>query len=210
MDSIWLWPLALVAVLMAWPALRAVTVHVLARRLRAQALDAQPDHIDLVRVAEPRWRNEHSRQAAERQLAEAGFVESGAYVVRQVPELTLALFAHPAEGAYAVLYDHPRSGTWAEFVTRYQDGSLATYTTLEPMDVDLPENSVHVAAPQLSLAELWKRMQRERPQRPMRACDRSHAARDFEQGYAESMAWHKRHSPAPVDVEHDEEMKRAA
>lgn len=210
MDSIWLWPLALVAFLMAWPALHAVALRVLGGRVRSQADTAQPDHIYLVRVAEPNSRHEQSRQTTERQLAEAGFVEAGAYLVREMPELSLALYAHPAERAYAVIYDHPRSGSWAEFVTRYEDGSLATYTTLEPVELDLPEGSVHVAAPQLSLGVLWKRMLNERAEKSMRPCDRSHAARDFERGYAESMAYHKRRSPQVVNDDHDEDMKQAA
>ena len=210
MDSIWLWPLGLVAFLLAWPALRALGVRYLGGKLRPQALSAQPDRIYLVRVAEPRWRNAQLRDAADRQLANAGFVEAGVHLVREMPELTLALYAHPAESAYAMFYDHPRSGFWAEFVTRYQDGTLATFTTLEPMDVDVPEGSVHVAAPQLTLGELWKKMLAERPTKPMRACDRGHAAQDFERGYAESMAYHKQHTPQVSEDDSDEDMKRAA
>ncbi len=197
MDSIWLWPLALVAFLFAWPALRVLAARLTADRFPSQALGAAPERISLVRVAEPRWRNAKPRESAERQLAEAGFVEAGAYSVREMAELTLALYANPAARAYAVLYDHPHSGFWAEFVTRYQDGTLANYTSLEPMHADVPEGSVHVAAPELSLAELWKRMLAERPERAMRECSRSAAASDFERGYAESVAHHRQRSVAP-------------
>ena len=210
MDSIWLWPLGLVAFLLAWPVLRALGVRYLGGKIRPQALSAQPDHIYLVRIAEPRWRDAQSRDAADRQLANAGFVEAGVYLVREMPELTLALYAHPAESAYAMFYDHPRSGFWAEFVTRYQDGTLATFSTLEPVDVDVPEGSLHVAAPLLSLADLWKKMLAERPSKPMLPCDRGHASQDFERGYAESMAYHKQHTPQLSEDESDEDMKKAA
>ena len=150
MDSIWLWPLGLVAFLLALPGLRTLAATLLGSRLRPQALRSQPDHIFLLRVTEPKWRNLQPREATDRQLGAVGFIEAGAYVVREMPELTIALYAHPADSAYAVVYDHPLSGLWAEFVTRYDDGTLVTYTTLEPMDVDLPEGSVHVAAPQSS------------------------------------------------------------
>jgi hypothetical protein len=191
-DSIWLWPLGLVALLVAWPALSPLVARLFSDRVRTPALTEQPDHIYLLRVAEPKWRHDDPRQLAETQLASAGFVEAGVFVVREMPELTLGLHAHVAERAYAILYDHPRSGFWSEFVTRYEDGSLATYTTLEPAEVDMPEGSVHVSEPQLSLTLLWKRMLAERPKKPMLECVRARAAQDFEKGYAESVAHHKR------------------
>jgi hypothetical protein len=210
-DSIWLWPLGLVAFLLAWPALRALGVRILGDRFRAQALTEQPDHIDLVRVAQPRWRHPQPREAADRVLTGVGFAEAGVYVVRETPELTLALYAHPAESAYAVCYDHPRSGFWAEFVTRYEDGTLATFTTLEPIAVDVPPGSLHVAAPKLGFGDLWKKLLAERPKKAMRPCDRAHAARDFEQGYAESVAYHKQNTPRIGPVQDDgTELRQAA
>lgn len=199
MDSIWLWPIALVAFLLCWPVLRAIAVHGLGGRLRAQALAEQPDRICLVHVPRPTWRDAAAHETAERQLASAGFAPAGVYMVREMPGLTLGLHVHAAECAYAMLYDHPRSGSWSEFVTRYEDGSIADFTTLEPMEVDLPEGSVHVAAPQLSLTELWARMLAERPRKSMRACSAACAAQDFERGYADSVAHHRRHAaPAPA------------
>ena len=192
MDSIWLWPLVLVAVLVAWPALRPFAARLFADRLRRQALIEPPDRIYLVRVAEARWRHDDARQLAETQLATAGFAESGVYVVREMPDVTLGLHTHPAEKAYAILYDHPRAGFWSEFVTRYADGTLATFTTLEPAEVDVPEGSVHVSEPRLSLTLLWKRMLAERPKKPMLECTRARAAQDFEKGYADSVIYHKR------------------
>lgn len=208
MESIWLWPLALVAVLLAWPALRPLVARLFADRMRPQALAAQPDRIYLLRVEEARWRHAESREAAERQLAAAGFADAGTYVVREMPDLTLGLHAHTGERAYAILYDHPRSGFWAEFVTRYTDATLATYTTLEPMDVDLPQGSVYVADPRLTLTQLWQRMLAERPKKPMSECSRARAAQDFERGYAESVAYHKRHTTT-APAEPDEERKAA-
>jgi hypothetical protein len=77
-------------------------------------------------------------------------------------------------------------------VTRYHDGSLANFTTLEPMDVEVPEGSLYVAAPGYSVAELWQRMK-------CRAAGETHARvltrRSFEglrRGYAESVARHRR------------------
>lgn len=215
MDSIWLWPLALVAFLLAWPALRAIAVRVLGGKLRSQALTEQPDRIYLVHVLRPQWRSEQSREVAERQLSAAGFTAAGVFMVREMPELTLGLYANAAEHAYAMVYDHPRSGFWAEFVTRYEDGSIADFTTLEPMEVDLPEGSVHVSAPQLSLTDLWKKMLAERPNKTMRTCSPARAAQDFERGYAESVAYHRQHAPAVTEptteaADTSEDMKQAA
>jgi hypothetical protein len=191
-DAIWLWPLVLVAFLVALPALKPLAARMLSGRFKPQALADAPDHIFLARVAEARWRHDDARRAAEKQLAAAGFAEAGVYLVREMPELTIGLHAHVAERAYAVLYDHARSGFWSEFVTRYTDGTLATFTTLEPVEVDAPEGSMFVAAPAMSLGELWKRMLSERPKKAMLECVRARAAQDFERGYAESMAFHRR------------------
>lgn len=205
MDTIWIWPLAVVAFLLAWPALRASLSRVTSTPFASQALDEQPDRISLVRVGEPRWRNPEPRDVADRQLTAAGFVDAGAWVVREMPELTLGLYANPRERSYAVIYDHPRSGSWVEFVTRYDDGTLANYSTLEPVDVEVPEGSVHLAAPELGVGDLWKRMLAERPQRPMRECSRAAAAKDFERGYADSVAHHKRNAAPPESTPHDVE-----
>jgi hypothetical protein len=207
-DAIWLWPLALVAFLVALPALQPLAARLLGRRYKPQALAEAPDRIFLVRMAEPRWRHDEARRAAEKQLAAAGFAEAGVYVVREMPDLTLALHAHVAERAYAIVYDHPHSGFWSEFVTRFADGTLATYTTLDPIEVDAPEGSVQVSAPELSLAELWKRMLAERPKKAMLECVRSRAAQDFERGYAESMAHHKRRTASAV--REPEDLRQAA
>lgn len=199
MDSIWLWPLALVALLFALPALRDLAARLAVGRYRTQVREVAPDFISLVRVREPRWRNGRAVALADHELSAAGFAEAGTYLVHQMPELTVGLYALPAERAYAVVYDHPTSGFWAELVTRYHDGSIANFTTLEPMDIEVPEGSLHVAAPELSLGELWRRMQAERPEKPMRECSRADAARDFERGYAESVARHKRAERLRID-----------
>ncbi len=191
MDSIWLWPLALLAVLFALPALRDLAARLAVNHYRPQVREGAPDYISLVRVREPRWRNARAIAVADYELYAAGFAEAGTYLVHQMPELTIGLYALPGECAYAVIYDHPTSGFWAELVTRYHDDSIANYTTLEPMDVEVPAGSLHVAAPELSLGELWKRMLSERPTKPMRQCSRAAAAQDFERAYAESVARHK-------------------
>lgn len=212
MDSIWLWPLALVAFLLSWPAVRAVVARVAGKHYRAKALTSPPDRIYLVRATKPAWRHEQARDSSARQLANAGFENAGTFVVREMPELTLGLYANSTENAYAIVYDHPRSGFWAEFVTRYEDGSVASFSTLEPMEVDVPVGSIHVAAPELSLADLWKRMLAERPKQAMKPCTPFTAAPDFEKGYAESVAYHKQHVPHTVDTDATdvEDMQQAA
>ena len=64
-------------------------------------------------------------------------------------------------------------------------------------------------APQLSLAELWKRMLAERPKKSTLECSRAKAAQDFENGYAESVANHKRRRTAQVETE-SQELREAA
>jgi len=209
-DSIWLWPLGLVAFLLAWPGLRALGVRYLARRVRTQAVLEPPDHISLSRMSEVRWRNAVARDAANRQVEAAGFAEAGNYVIHEMPQLVVGLYAHPGESAYAVFYDHPRSGFWVEFVSRFEDGTIASYTTLEPRDVDVPPGSSHVSAPDLRPGDLWKKMLADRPQKPLLPCSRGSAAADFEKGYAESVARHKEKTALKTPEAPAEAEKRAA
>jgi len=88
-DSIWLWPIALMAFLLCWPVLRAIAMHILGGTLRAQALAEQPDRIYLVHVLRPQWRNAASYENAAGQLTGAGLAPAGVYMVREMPELTL-------------------------------------------------------------------------------------------------------------------------
>lgn len=201
-----MWPLGLVAFLLSWPVVRSLTVRLTQGRFRSQALGNQPDRIYLVRSTQPTWRQEQLRDYAARQLSTAGFVNAGTFQVREMPELTLGLYANAQENAYAMLYDHPRTGFWAEFVTRYEDGTMAHFTTLEPMDVEVPTGSMHVAAPHLTLGDLWKTMLAQRPAKAMLPCSPFTAATDFEKGYAESMARHKTQTTTPaIDTTVDEE-----
>lgn len=208
MDPIWIWAVALVAIIVSWPMWRGFLAKLAAPK-PVQALGEQPERITLQRIGDPRWRHRDDCLRAEHQLAAAGFVECGVYVIREMRDLTLGLWAHPAERAYAMVYDHARTGSWVEFVTRYQDDTLANFTTMEPMDVEVPEGSLHVSAPELSVAELWQRMLAERPARSMRECSRAAAAGDFERGYAESVAHHKR-MVADVEAMLDEDIQKVA
>ena len=209
MDPIWFWPMALMAFIVLWPVWRRIVANSASSTIPVQVLTDQPEQITLQKVGDPKWRHAEACELAERQLAAAGFVECGVYVVREMRELTLGLWAHPAERAYAMVYDHPRSGSWVEFVTRYRDDTLANYTTLEPMEVDVPPGSIHVAAPELSVAELWQQMLAERPRREMRECSRAAAAGDFERGYAESVAHHRR-TVAASETPEDEDFQKVA
>jgi hypothetical protein len=98
-------------------------------------------------------------------------------------EFRVTLWANEPQSAYALLYHHPVKGTWCEFVTRYTDGSVASYSTLEPVAYHLPQGSMHVSKPRLSPGELWQHMLRERPARPMLPCRVTSAVQDFEAGH---------------------------
>ena len=207
-----MWPLGLVEFLLSWPVVRSLTVRLTRGRFRTQALGTQPDRINLVRATQPNWRQDQLREHSARQLSAAGFVNAGTFQVREMPELTLGLYANAQENTYAMLYDHPRMGFWAEFVTRYQDGTVANFTTLEPMDIQIPNGFMHVAAPHLTIGDLWKTMLADRPAKPMLPCNPFTAAVDFEKGYAAAMAYHKQ-QPTITSVEtmsDEEEMRQAA
>src|SRR5256885_614494 len=69
-DSIWLWPLGLVAFLLAWPGLRVLGVRYLSSRMKSQALVEPPDRISLSRMSEGRWRNPVAHERSEEHTSE--------------------------------------------------------------------------------------------------------------------------------------------
>jgi hypothetical protein len=104
---------ALVAVLVAWPALRRFAGALFSDRCGTQALGSSRTRSTCCAWPSPNWRRRTCAQARRDAARVGGFAESGVYVVREMPELTLGCTCTSAEKAYAILYDHPRSASGA-------------------------------------------------------------------------------------------------
>lgn len=197
-DLIWL--AVLVVLLLAWTVVRPAIGFLLGPKIAARALAAQPDEIHLEPAAESSGTEAAALARFSRDLSDLGFHQAGDYTVRELPGVTLRLFANDRESTYAVRYEHPRAGAWFEFACRFTDGSSGTWTTARPSGLaERPGHPVrHV--PNATPASLWKIVGRERPARPAQPSSVSGAAADFEDAWAESIAWRKGRGVSRTEV----------
>lgn len=194
----------------AWAAAGAAAVAVLALRQREllrsvlpeiqAAFQRQPDRLRLQRVEKPEWKRAQTIEEMTRALAGEGFEDAGTFSVDAMPGVQVRLLAKPEDLMMACVYEHPRVGAWAELVTRYEDGSAATATTLPDMGVPRPPWLKSFRFPDASAAELARRLASERPAGAMKRVSAADAPGEFERGYAEHMAWMKNRSLDLNDV----------
>lgn len=174
------------------PVLRLAVAAVFGRSIGARALAQTPDAIHLSPAGASPWRDAAEAGALCRALTDRGFEAGGTFVVDEMPGVVIALFADPVRSFWAAVYDHPRAGRWIELVTRYVDGTTATYTTLSPTGLAPLPGHIHVHVPRTSAAGLLVKAESERPRGAMKPSAAADAARAFVEGYAEGMARRKR------------------
>ena len=187
MNSILFWLGMLAVLAVAGPALRMLIALVSGDQVALQALAKQPSSIRLSPAAASEWRNAAAADNVVRALAPQGFLDAGGYSIAEMAGVRVRLLAQASESFYAAWYEHPTAGSWLELVTRYQDGAGSSVSTLPPTGLAPLAGHQEVKAPGLSPLALLRRARAERPDRPMRPVSVAAAARDFEQGYAESI-----------------------
>jgi hypothetical protein len=171
------------------------------RRIRRQvaeavgrkALERQHDQIHLEPASARPWRDATPAESATEALCENGFQDAGTYTIREMPGVVVRLLADPGASLYANVYEHPRAGSWIEIVARYQDHRGITFTTLPPTGLrPRPEHPI-VHAPGLDPFALCERARAGMPEGALHPATVSRAVRDFEEGYAQAVAWRKAH-----------------
>lgn len=188
-DLIWL--AVLVLLLVSWTVIRPVIGFVFGRGISARALAAQPDTIHLEPCADDSWAAAATRDRLSGDIAGFGFREAGSFTVRELPGVKLRLFANGPDATYAVYYEHPRAGMWFEFACRFTDGSSCTWTTARSTGLaDRPGHPVR-HLPNATAASLWKCVTRERPAKAAHPASVEGAVADFENAWADSIAWRK-------------------
>ena len=164
-----------------------------------RAILKQAEWIKLVPVKEPQWSDPGKIEAMTGELAVEGFTAAGDYSVDELAVL-LRLMVNTSDGVTANIHDHPKGGIWAELVTRYEDGSSATATTLPDKGVPRPEWLKTLRLPGASPAQLCRELVRTRPQGPVRTVTAADAAHEFAQTYFTYMAWLKNRQLSADDV----------
>jgi hypothetical protein len=155
-----------------------------------QAVDAQPDGIRLNRIATPAWDDAIVQQIIS-SFRTAGFADAGAYSVDMMPGVKVAIFAKPEDCIAAYVFEHPKAGTWIELVTRYQDGTSTTLTTLPSTGQKQPAWLTTMRTAKAPAGDLVRQFMRDRRPGAMKHISAEQAPQDFEEGFAKYMQWRK-------------------
>lgn len=200
MTPMLMWLIGMLAVVIVFRLLRPTLAFVLAPQIAAGALSRQPDVIHLEPAADGAWSDPDRRDRLTREIAALGFAEAGTYTVCELPAVKLRLFANGPESLYAIVYEHPRRGSWFEFACRFTDGSGSTWTSLPATGLEPRPGHPVRHLPNATVAALWQAVKRERPAKPAHPAAVSSAVGDFEQVWAESIAWRKQNGISRLEV----------
>ena len=165
-----------------------------------RAVDKQPDHIHLTKRGPQAWAQPDAAGALALPLLENGFSDLGSYTVDELTDVLVRLMTDERNGMLGIVYEHSRAPHWVELVTRYVDGTVATFTTLRPTGLSpLPGYST-VYAPALDACALLHRALQERPKGAVTSITPANAVKIFENGYAEQIALRKRRGVSAQEV----------
>jgi hypothetical protein len=185
-----IFPLMALVLFVVWKLFSATVLREIGRRGVANT----PAEIHLERTslssdAEARIRGDRG------QLVALGFEEVGDFSVREMPGVSVSILVHPPSSVVASIYVHPRAGSWSELLTRYEDGSAASASSVRTTGLNPRPGHLSIREHGARVDSLYRRLLTERPQKPMRSVSPSSAVAEFERGYAEELAYRRTHSP---------------
>jgi hypothetical protein len=163
------------------------------RRARAE----QPDQIRVFPQPGYQWKKPVAVSKLAGPLVARGFTDLGPYRIGAMPEVTVQFLVNPTVSVYACVYEHATAGIWLDLVSRYEDGSRVTFTTVRSNGSDQRPQDTVVRAPSASSETLYGRMLRERPQRTLLPLDAVTVLRLFDAASAEQGLWRKTEGSRP-------------
>ena len=199
-QPMWMF-LTLVALLIVWKLFgrRLLALFLLSETGRGaleglgkRAVEAQPDQITLERLADPNWRDASVGEVVAA-FCDAGFTDAGAYSVGNMPRVKVNILVKPTDRVAAHVYEHPDAGIWIELVTRYQDGTSTTLTTLPSTGQNQPGWLTTIRTGKAPADDLLRKFIADRRLHSgvMKPVSVEEAPREFEEGYARYVLWRK-------------------
>ena len=192
--------LILVVLLVVWKLFGKRIIALLMVRSAAQgamndigkkAINAQPDFVNLTRDEFPKFTNSAGIDEFKNPLLASGFEYVGTFNVDKMPGVKIVVLVKPPDYVTAHIYEHPKAGIWIELVTRYQDGSSHTLTTLPSTGLQLPPFVQTIRAAKAPAPSLVQQLIAGRRVGEMKRVDASDAVNEFEQNYAKYILWQK-------------------
>jgi hypothetical protein len=176
----------------------ALAVWVLRRLVSAltrasEALDATsplpPFRICLLPCPNADWTKAGPVQALAQPLRQAGFVEAGVFVVREMPGTRVWGFVQPQTAVLAAIYQLDQLVA-LDLVSVYGDGGSLTYSnTRVGAEFPRPPRQPARRLPDAAPAQLYHALLAERPKAPPAAVSPQTFVRRFEQDYARQQDW---------------------
>jgi len=168
-----------------------------------QALSRVPQQVSLQRTEFPTWTHASEVEQQAAPLRGEGFKDLGAYSVSTIPGVLICMMAHPQTYVAAHIYDHPKSGSWTEFVTRYNDGSSHSLSTLPETGMDSPDWFRKIQADKSTPNnQLYRQFLTQREWHGIKAVAPEETIREFEECYAKLMVWRQQRGITPKEVAH--------
>lgn len=164
---------------------------VVGRAIGSAALSKQPDAIHLQAANEGAWADADAARHMAEPFHDLGFESAGVYRIPELPGVIAELFANSGDRLYGVVYEHPHAGHWYDVVSRFEDGTSATYTTAQPTGLDPRPGHPVVNLPGARAQALVARARSEAHGKRPKPATRGNVVTDFETAYAESIAWRK-------------------
>lgn len=153
-----------------------------------------PVRIHLEARARPEWRDSKAAREVEAFVA-LGYVPTGPYHLREVPEVWMQPFVNPDESAFGLVTEHPAAGVWSEIVQFQADGTVLTVSSIKDPNVpNSPPYKQTIRLTGASPADLHATFV-EHAGSPIRPHTPSAFASDFEEAYHRDMAWNYREGP---------------
>ncbi len=156
-----------------------------------KVVNAQPDTITLTRIEFPEWQNRAAVDELRNPLLGAGFEYAGTYKVDKMPGVALAIFVNTEQRVVAHIYEHPKVGVWIELVTRYEDGSSHTLTTLPATGIQSAPWVQTIRAAKAPANELVRQLVNGRHAGEMKRVTADTAVEEFKEAYAKGIFWQK-------------------
>lgn len=150
----------------------------------------QPLRVQLEEMDEHEWADKAAVKRVMKPLRTLGFEDGGAYLIDEVPDVSVQALFEPTNAVYAVVYEHPDRGVWFELVSGYEDGASLTSTTAPPSGLDRPPTKViERFDADADPNDVYQQHLANRPDQPPQPVSAERFKRDFEKAYADEMDW---------------------
>jgi hypothetical protein len=200
MNSLWIIAGLVVVGIVARPLLRLVLANLFAGAVASTALAKQSDSIHLVAAGPTAWRDRAAADRSADAWLSHGFTDAGTWTVGELPGMVVRLLVSPAASLTGAVYEHPKAGAWCELFYRMTDGTSSTFSSSAPTGLNDRPGHRGVRRPGCGGAELLDLALADRPAAPLVQVSAEAAPRRFEEAYAESMAWRRKHGVSRAEV----------